>query len=271
MSGPVKVALGIVAVAGAALVVSGMLKKEEKVDSCDMTQEEVVTIFKKIKGTLQGKMSSIMKNIEMLKQQVPDPAQLQMIILMEFEKQLTAIQEAVFEEFKCDEEDLETATNYYLARGDEEVKASVEALRELYAMFGGKVDTEVPAELTVEKMCDILEMYMDTITKANQEIQNIVTHMQMSGQQMTPEMEEPLKKMVETETNKVFSKFGINTMIFQAACEKYNKHPKFIAKANEMDQKRKMAAAGAGAMSPTGMAAPPAAPATPAADDGELD
>ena len=60
-------------------------------------------------------------------------------------------------------------------------------------------------------------------------------------------------------------------MIFQAACEKYNKHPKFIAKANEMDQKRKMAAAGAGAMSPTGMAAPPAAPATPAADDGELD
>ena len=30
-----------------------------------------------------------------------------------------------------------------------------------------------------------------------------MTHMQMSGQQMTPEMEEPLKKMVESETNKV--------------------------------------------------------------------
>ena len=71
---------------------------------------------------------------------------------------------------------------------------------------------------------------MDTISKANEEIQKIVAHMQMSGQQMTPEMEEPLKKMVEQETNKVFSKYSINTMIFQAACDKFNKHPKFIAK-----------------------------------------
>ena len=93
----------------------------------------------------------------MLKQQVPDPAQLQMIILMEFEKQLQKVQEEVFEEFKCDEEDLETATNYYLAQKDEEVKAGVDALRELYSMFGGKVDTELPDDLTVDKMCLILE------------------------------------------------------------------------------------------------------------------
>ena len=75
---------------------------------------------------------------------------------------------------------------------------------------------------------------METVSRVNQEIQKIVTHMQartiksstlpclvtvawscsvlttttagavqMSGQQMTPEMEEPLKKMVESETSKV--------------------------------------------------------------------
>lgn len=201
-----------------------------------LTEDEVNEIFAKILRGMQQFMASLLQNMKALQAQVP-PEQLQALVLNEFEKQVQKYQTEVFAQYNADEEDVEESTTYYLEKGSESVKKQVDALKDLYSQVGGSVETDLPEDLDIDKMLVVLEEYFDAFSQANAIVQEQVMR---SGGNPSPQQQEEMKVLVTRTTDSVLQKFGLNNAMFQAACKEFQSHPKFTAKAQELEAKAQM-------------------------------
>lgn len=224
------------AVAAVVVVVAAALhgrrgpQKNSEDDHPDLTSDEIVAIFGELHRRVFQSMQRIMPQIKAMQAQIPNPEHLKMIIVGEFEKNLLQYQEEVFKQHNADEEDVKHSTWYYIDHKNDSVKEAVQSLQELYGRFGGEVEAEVPEEIDVHTMCQVLEEYFD-VTMAIQ-----ARVLKETGGQMTEMVQMQLQTMVQSETDAVLKKYGLNTVTFQAGCTKFKSDPVFQKKAIQMSE-----------------------------------
>jgi len=195
--------------------------------------EKVVAIFAKLCGLMNQHLTSLMRRINANGQNVPQQILAQYLV-EHFEQQLTELQGHVFAEFGVTEEDLEEAVEYYEddARSPEVVEATNQ-LRQLYVNVGGRVDLDLPETLNVETMCAVFEDYMAAVVSAQQAFTEHLHHIKAKGNMTsvsTSELQEARQAKIQEKVAVVLKKHGLNSLVFQAALEKFNDHPVFQAK-----------------------------------------
>lgn len=111
-------------------------------------KEIMSAIMKKLKMLVPKLLTAaqnIKMQIEQQGQEVDDAAVLKHYILPHFTTNLQEIQNMVLEEFDADEDELEEAVEYYIARGDEELASMSKSIRAMHMQFGGDSELEAPA------------------------------------------------------------------------------------------------------------------------------
>lgn len=221
--------LGGITAGAAALACSLALRKNkaeegdeelEEIDELPMIPpEKVVAIFNKLCELMNANITQVMRRINAQGGQVPQ-AMLAQYLVEHFETQLRELQTVVFKEFDVSEEDLEDAVEYFEGSGgqprDSTVAAAVNQLRQLYVNVGGSLDLELPADLSVEKMCVVFEDYMAAVVEAQtaftQQLQSIKAK---GGQITTNQLTEARQAKMQEKISVVLKKHNLNTLLFQ--------------------------------------------------------
>lgn len=154
------VATTALAAAGAAAfyLYGGQDDDDDVSEMPQVSRDECVAIFEKITAIMTQQINTLMRKIQAQGAQIPQQM-LQSYLVEHFETQLKEVQSVVFKEYGYDVEDVEQAFSYYeaVATRDEGVCDACNALRQLYTNVGGRVDLDLPEDLTVEKMCEVFE------------------------------------------------------------------------------------------------------------------
>jgi len=207
---------------------------EEVEELPEVPPEKVVAIFGKLCSAMNANISQVMRRINAQGGQVPQ-AMLAQYLVEHFETQLQELQAVVFREFEVAEEDLEYAVDYYEGSGgaprDAAVVDAVNQLRQLYVHVGGSLDLELPADLTVEKMCVVFEEYMAAVVEAQTAFTQQLQTLKAKGGTVSPaQLSEARQAKMQEKISVVLNKHNLNNLLFQAAIEKFNDHPAFQAK-----------------------------------------
>merc|ERR1719297_702969 len=93
-------------------------------------------------------------------------------LMNQFEEAMKAIESQVYKKYKTNEEEVQVATEFY--SDDKEVQAVVSKLKQLFRVITGQQEQmeptmDVPDDLTVEKMIEIMEETMEAMNVAMEE------------------------------------------------------------------------------------------------------
>ena len=237
-----KIAL-ICAGAGAAVTAAyfALRPKEEKETGVEeipeVTPDELVQIFTKLFLFMNQNISDVMRRISAQNAQIPQQV-LAQHLTEHFETQLKAYQSEVFEFHGYDDDDVEEAVEYYEKAKHEGVCDAVNQLRQLYINVGGSVELDIPEELTVEKMCQIYEEYMGAVVSAQAAFTAHLHVIKAKGTSVKScELDATRHAFLQEKVHAMLRTHGISILIFQAAIEKYNNHPRFQANVAALKQK----------------------------------
>jgi len=202
----------------------------------EVPPEVVVQIFGKLCGLMNAHLTQVMRRINAQGAQVPQQMLAQYLV-EHFEQQLRELQTRVFAEFGVTEDALEEAVEYYEAEPtpgagprDARVVEATNQLRQLYINVGGSIDLDLPADLTVDKMCAVFDEYMAAVVAAQHAFTEHLHAIKARGASVTTtDLQEARQAKIQEKVGVVLKKHGLNALVFQAALEKFNDHPTFQA------------------------------------------
>jgi len=228
------VATTALAAAGAAAfyLYGGQDDDDDVSEMPQVSRDECVAIFEKITAIMTQQINTLMRKIQAQGAQIPQQM-LQSYLVEHFETQLKEVQSVVFKEYGYDVEDVEQACSYYeaVATRDEGVCDACNALRQLYTNVGGRVDLDLPEDLTVEKMCEVFEEYMSAVQGAQVAFSQHLAQLKERGAQVTTQqLNETRQHLMQQQVIIVLKKHGLTNLLWVAALEKYTDHPVFKAK-----------------------------------------
>ena len=138
----------------------------------------------------------------------------------------------VFREFGKDEDEVEHACAYYEAKEtrDDKVVEACNNLRSLYTNVGGRVELDLPEDLTVEKMCVIFEEYMGAVQQAQIAFSQHLQQLKARGAQVTTsQLNETRNNLMQNHVLTVLKKYDLTNLLWVAALEKYSDSQVFKA------------------------------------------
>lgn len=196
--------------------------EEEPEELPVVTPEKVVQIFTKLCSLMNQHLTSLMRRINANGQNVPQQILAQYLV-ENFEQQLQELQTQVFSEFGVSEEDLEDAVDYYEDLGPDgprspEVVEATNQLRQLYINVGGRVDLDLPEDLTVDKMCTIFEDYMAAVVSAQHAFTEHLHAIKAKGNLTsvtTSDLQEARQAKIQEKVSVVLNKHNLNSLVFQ--------------------------------------------------------
>ena len=220
------VATGALALTGAAAYyLYGPAEDDDDADDLPtVTPSECVQIMEKITAIMTQQINTLMRKIQAQGAQIPQQM-LQSYLIEHFETQLKEVQSVVFREFGKDEDEVEHACAYYEAKEtrDDKVVEACNNLRSLYTNVGGRVELDLPEDLTVEKMCIIFEEYMAAVQAAQLAFSQHLQQLKARGAQVTTsQLNETRTNLMQNHVLTVLKKYDLTNLLWVAALEKYS-------------------------------------------------
>lgn len=239
-----------VAIGGVAIYYGIRCTKNSKNANSSVDALSVPTVSKEnlivILDEITNQMSAVVVQLAKLEQKVrqeslavgtPIPEdQLAAYLMSQFETAMKAVEENVYSKYSCKEEDIQLASEYYAE--DPDVAAVVQKLKQLFAVIMGQpLDTvEVPDDLTLEKVVEIMEETMEAMNVAMEN-----TCAELRGQGMSSDendfqnaVNQIYIKRAEEATSRVHEERGITRHVLQAAMIKYQQDPIFLRRMGEL-------------------------------------
>jgi len=238
--------LAIIATAAAAAAGIYALRRHVGADDCDddvddelpsITVETVVEIFSELTSKMNESVTRMMRSIQEHKSQghvIPE-AYLQQVLVQQFETTLAEAQEELFKLHSVDEEDLEEAVTYYEAADQKDVVESVQRFRQLYISIGGSIEVDLPEDLDVDNMCELLEEYMEAFISAQEEVAKLAKGQIIADAHTLQQMNQ---RTVQEKTSEVLERYGLTQLVFQSAIKKFSEDDKFQAQIKEIENKQ---------------------------------
>jgi len=202
-----------------------MQSDDDVIDLPDLTKDQIVQILGTINANMQNKVRELGQQMEQIQMQIKASGQSlpedQIIAYMtqEFETHLQAVEEEVLKKFKTDEDELEYSCAYYEEQDDAEVKEAVTVLEKLYQAVSGSKGKEPPADLTADKLMEMMEEYFDVLYEV---IKELADEAQAQGIAIQgPEFQRMLLLQVDSRAQKRLKEVDINMEEFQGAISKF--------------------------------------------------
>jgi hypothetical protein len=169
----------------------------------------------------------------------------------EFEGNLIKNQGAVFAQYGFDEESVKAGVKKHGA--DEAVAKAIGKLKQLHAIVdpagpsamelksgasgSATKGPEIPKDLTLERMIDIVGVYMMCLTTT---MRSVVTDFKSKGaniadQQVVSQIEVVFSRLIEGESEKaLLEEGGVSLAIFQAGMAKYQQEPSMMQRLQQL-------------------------------------
>ena len=208
-------------------------------DDVDVSVDTIVAVFDDLQAemrTVVEKLSKMLQQIKAQGLQIPEE-QLQMHLVGEYEKELTACQPEIYAKHDVDDDEFEAAVNYFYAveKNDAVVKV-VNKFKTMYKQIGGNPpmpeSVEAPGHIDMMKFIDMCQDYFNSMTsvmmnivEATREEHGLDAHVSVPKEHM-PAVGAAFEATANTTAETTLKeKYGVTPEQFQALMEKFAVSP----------------------------------------------